>query len=50
MIHAYKKSDNNSYFRWTETVFVLYLPGEVYRENCSDDAQGYQPFTTYSSK
>ena len=24
------------------------MRGEVYRENSSDDAQGYQPFTTYS--
>ena len=24
------------------------MSGEVYRENSSDDAQGYQPFTTYS--
>ena len=25
------------------------MPGEVYRENSSYDAQGYQPFTTYTS-
>ena len=25
------------------------MPGEVYSENSSDDAQGYQSFTTYSS-
>ena len=23
------------------------MPGKVYRENSSDDAQWYQPFTTY---
>ena len=26
---------------------MWYMWGEVYRENSSDDAQGYQPFTTY---
>ena len=25
------------------------MPGEVYRENSSDDAQGYQPFSTFTS-
>ena len=25
---------------------MWYMPGEVYRENSSDDAQGYQPFIT----
>ena len=24
------------------------MPEEVYKANSSDDAQGYQPFTTYS--
>ena len=28
---------------------MWYMPGEVYRENSSDGAQGYQPFITYSS-
>ena len=34
-------------FRWYKTLFMWYMWGEVYRENSSDDAQGYQPFTTY---
>ena len=36
------------FFRWNKTVFLWPMPGEVYRENSSDDAQGYQPFITYS--
>ena len=37
------------YFRWNKIGFVWHMWREVYRENSFDAAQGYQPFTTYSS-
>jgi hypothetical protein len=38
---------NNMNFRWDKIVFMWYLWWEIYWENSSVDAQGYQPLTKY---